>query len=126
MAARDPPPTESMVPDQEAPAPAFDRQPQARLVGAVLGYPRSRALLANLLLGGDVGHLTRASKSAFKLLVLRLPAILEIFTFRSIVRPKLLDGSTKSVLKVLNEPTPGKPISKTAVFFQCLADWLTD
>ena len=48
--------------------------------------------------------------------------ILEIFTFRSIVRSKVLNGSTKSVLKVLNEPTPGKPISKTAVFFQCLAD----
>jgi hypothetical protein len=76
MAARDPPPTESMVSDQETPAPACDRQHQARLVGAVLGYPRSRGLLANLLLGGDVGHLALASKSAFKLLVLRLPAML--------------------------------------------------
>ena len=37
----------------------------------------------------------------------------QIFTFRSIVRSKLLNGSKISVLKVLNEPTPGKPIRKT-------------
>ena len=52
-------------------------------------------------------------------------ASIGIFTFRSIVRSKVLNGSTKSVLKVLNEPTPGKPISKTLKKNGRLADWLT-
>ena len=49
---------------------------------------------------------------------LRAPyTVIEIFSFRSIFRSIAMNVSKKSALKVLSEPTPGKPISKTAVFF---------
>ena len=124
MAARDPPPTESMVPDQEATAPAFDRQPQARLVGAVLGYPRSRALLANLLLGGDVGHLALASKSAFKLLVLRLQAVLPSIVSKVPVSRLCKACRPIAAWAALSWPGAGQVDVRHDDFFHLLPCWL--